>query len=30
MSVDERVMNELVGRKFPIETFEEEIGKVLK
>ena len=30
MSVDERVMNELVGRKIPIEDFEEEIGKVLK
>ena len=30
MSVDERVMIELVGKKFPIETFEEEIGKVLK
>lgn len=30
MSVDERIMNELVGRKIPIEDFEEEIGKVLK
>lgn len=30
MSVDERVMIELVGKKFPIETFEEEIEKVLK
>ena len=30
MSVDERVMNELVGRKIPIEDFEEEIGKVIK
>lgn len=30
MSVDERVMIELVGKKFPIEAFEEEIGKVLK
>ena len=30
MSVDERVMNELVGRKIPTEHFEEEIGKVLK
>ena len=30
MSVDERVMNELIGRKIPIEDFEEEIGKVLK
>lgn len=30
MNVDERVMNELVGRKIPIEAFEEEIEKVLK
>lgn len=30
MNVDERVMNELIGRKIPIEDFEEEIGKVLK
>ena len=30
MSVDERVMNELIGRKIPIEDFEEEIGKILK
>lgn len=30
MSIDEKIVRELTGRKFPIETFEEEIGKVLK